>query len=263
MRKAWRGALAALLSLLPVAATAQTAPGWSIGPDLYYYAYREPNLDFQWGPFGGVDASYTFKYGNWFVTADGDAALGYLDYKSDGTGTINGLWNYKGEFRLLVGGDIRYSGSLFFLPFTGFGYRILFEEGNGRTSSTGAIDYDRLSQYLYVPIGLSSSFVAGNWVLRPSAEYDAFVGGLQISYLSEAGANGNLYNHQSVGYGARASFMMETPMPWGRLAFGPFFRYWNLGMSKTAPIIVGNTVGVAFEPPNNTIEAGLSLRFLF
>jgi hypothetical protein len=265
MRRVWMTVLAVLGLSLPASAIAQTLPGWYVGPEAYGYSYREtPSFVDQWGPFAGLDAGYTFKFNRYFVAIQGDANVGYLDYKSSGSGRLNGIWNYKGELRALLGGDIVAVPSSFYIsPFAGIGYRILFENQSGRTSTTGAVAYDRLSQYVYIPIGIATSISAGSWTLRPTLEYDFFVGGYQVSYLSQVGFNNDLTNRQTVGYGARASFFADTPTSWGRIGFGPFFRYWNIGQSRTTPIIVGNTFGVAFEPPNQTIEAGLALHFLF
>jgi hypothetical protein len=255
--------LVALGWLLPASAIAQTIPGWRVGPDIYYYAYREPNFVVQKGPFAGVETAYTWKLAQWFITLEGDADAGYLNYKSNGTGTLDGLWNFKGEARGLIGGDIGYAGSFAISPYVGVGYRILFDAANGRTTSTGAFGYDRLSQYFYIPIGVSLSFVVGDWVLRPNAEYDFFAGGYQVSYLSQVGFSGDVSNRQTSGYGARASFLAEAPAPWGRIAFGPFIRYWNIADSRSTPLLINNVAFVATEPHNNTIEAGLTLRFLF
>jgi hypothetical protein len=272
MRRGWMAWLAALGWLLPASAMAQTMPGWSIGPEAYWYTYREtPSLVYQWGPFAGLDAAYTFKIHNFFITIDGGADVGYLDYKSNvptaglvnGSGRLNGIWNYKGEFRLLFGADLAVSPFFYISPFAGAGYRILFEQQSGRTTTNGAVAYDRLSQYYYLPLGIGLSIVAGGWVLRPSAEYDVFIGGNQTSYLSQVGFNQDLNSRQEVGYGARASFLMETGTSWGRIAFGPFFRYWNIGQSRGTPGFIGNTPVIFFEPANNTMEGGLTLHFLF
>lgn len=263
MRRTWMAWLAALAGLMPAPAIAQTVPGWSIGPEAYWYTYREvPSLVYQWGPFAGVNGGYTYKIERYFIAVEGYIDVGYVDYKSNvptpalpnGSGRLNGLWNYKGEFRTLLGADFGHPG-FYVSPYTGFGYRVLFEKGDGRVSTTGALSYDRLSQYFYVPFGIGTSFAAGSWVLRPTVEYDLFVAGIQESYLSQAGLV-DVRNDQKEGYGARASFLMETGTSWGRIAFGPFFRWWDIHESRTA-------LGVLVEPKNNTIEAGMTLRFLF
>jgi hypothetical protein len=272
MRKVWMAGLMAMAGLAPASAIAQTAPGWSIGPEAYWYQYREvPSFVYQWGPFGGLAAAYTFKIENYFITLDGDVDVGYIDYKSNfataglpnGSGRLNGLWNYKGELRALIGADLGHVGSFYISPYSGVGYRVLFEAGSGRVSTQGALDYDRLSQYFYVPFGIATSFVAGDWILRPTVEYDLFISGQQISDLSQAGV-ADTTNRQTEGYGARASFMMETGTSWGRIGFGPFFRWWDIHNSRPSIIPIGGGLAlIGVEPHNNTVEAGITVRFLF
>jgi len=263
MSRDWRGWLVALAWLVPGAAAAQTLPGWEIGPEAYYYAYREPNLMHQIGPAVGVNASYTYKVGTAFLTANGIADVGYVNYKSDGTGNLNGKWDFTGDFRLLAGADVIRNDWFGVSPFTGLGYRVLFDMWRNRATTTGAVGYDRLSQYFYIPVGLGFSFVAGNWILRPTAEYDYLVRGKQVSYLSQDGANGDLTNKQTHGYGLRGTLLAETGTPWGRIAFGPFVRYWNIGESKPAFVTFAGVPVEGFEPHNKTLEAGATLRFRF
>jgi hypothetical protein len=263
MSRCWRGWLVALVCLVPGAAAAQTLPGWEIGAEGYYYAYREPNLMHQIGPYAGFNASYTYKVGQAFLTTNFIGGVGYVNYKSDGTGNLNGKWDFTGDLRLLAGADMMRNDWFGVSPFTGLGYRVLFDMWRNRATSTGAVGYDRLSQYLYIPVGLGFSFVAGNWILRPSAEYDYLVRGKQVSYLSHDGASGDLSNTQTHGYGLRGTLLAETGTPWGRISFGPFVRFWNIGESKPAVVGFGGGFLEGIEPHNKTLEAGATLRFRF
>jgi hypothetical protein len=262
MGRDWKGWLAALACLMPGAAAAQTLAGWEIGPEAYYYAYREPNLMHQIGPSVGVNTSYTYKVSNAFLTLNGIGDVGRLNYKSDGTGNINGIWDLTGDLRLLGGADLMRTESFGVSPFIGIGYRVLYDTGGNKVSTTGAHAYDRLSQYGYIPVGLGLSFASGNWVWRATAEYDYLVRGKQISYLSQAGAT-DVSNTQKHGYGLRGTLLVETATPWGRIAFGPFVRYWNIGESDPVFFTAAGTSFVGDEPHNNTLEGGLTLRFRF
>jgi hypothetical protein len=264
MTQRWRALLAAmLLCLVSGAAAAQTRSGFEIGPEIYYYAYREPNFIAQIGPYIGVNGSYTHTFGSWFLTGNVIAGVGYLDYSSTGTGSIHGIWNYTGDLRGLAGRDLPLGGWVA-SPYIGIGYRLLFDEAGGRNSTTGAAGYDRLSQYLYIPFGVRLGIRAGDWVLRPSAEYDLFIHGIQTSYISEVGFDDDPVNRQTHGYGVRAAFLAETRTEWGEIAFGPFFRYWNVGRSQSATLSLGGTPAfTVFEPANNTVEAGATLRWRF
>jgi hypothetical protein len=263
MGRNWKGWLAVLACLVPGAAAAQTLPGWEIGGEGYYYSYREPDLMHQIGPFAGANASYTYKVGSAFLIGNGIFDLGYLNYKSNGTGNLNGKWDIAGDLRLLAGADLLRNEWFALSPYTGIGYRLLYDWGRNRTSTTGAVGYDRLSRYLYIPVGLSFSFVVGNWVLRPSAEYDYLVRGEQTSYLSQDGANGDVNNTQNHGYGLRGTLLFETGTAWGRIAFGPFVRYWNISDSGPAFFSIGNVLFEGIEPHNKTLEAGATLRLRF
>lgn len=264
MTQRWRPLLAAVLfCLVSGAAAAQTRSGFEIGPEIYYYAYREPGFIAQIGPYAGVNGGYTHVIGPWFLTGNVIAGVGYLDYSSSGTGTIHGIWNYTADLRGLVGRDLPL-GAWVASPYLGFGYRLLFDQAGGRNSTTGAAGYDRLSQYFYIPLGLSLGIHAGDWVFRPSAEYDLFIHGIQTSYISEVGFDNDPVNQQTHGYGVRAAFLAETRTAWGDIAFGPFFRYWNIGRSQNATLSLGGTPAfTVFEPANNTVEAGATLRWQF
>jgi hypothetical protein len=261
--RGWIAAGAVAGALLPVMAGAQTRPGFEIGPELYYHAYREPNLIVQKGAFGGLNGSYTFKGGQAFATLNLIGAVGRVDYHSSGTGRIGGIWNYMGDLRALGGYDIPLSAGVTVSPFAGVGYRVLFDQAGGKVTSTGAAAYDRLSRYLYVPVGFGLTIDGGAWTYKPSAEYDIFIRGTQTSYLSQVGFSGDASNRQRNGYGVRASFLAETASPWGRLSVGPFARYWNIRRSVVTNLTRGGTLFDITEPANNTVEAGLMVKLGF
>ena len=268
----WRTLLVAIFGLLPGVAAAQTERGFEVGPELYYYAYREPNFISQIGGFAGVDAKYTFKFATWFVTLNGNADIGFVDYKSSASGRLDGIGNYKGELRALVGDDLLLSeaGRVYASPYAGVGYRILYEPQSGRTTTLGFAAYDRLSQYFYLPFGVRFGIPAGDWLLRPSIEYDLFLHGIQKSYISGLSAapgivaQGDATNQQHSGYGLRGEFLVEAPMSRPRIAFGPFVRWWRIGTSHPTTIAAtGGAVIIATEPNNNTLEAGATVHFRF
>ena len=254
MRWCW---LIGLLCLAAPQATAQVRPGLELGPELYYYSYREPNFVRQSGPFAGLNGSYTAGFGAWFATGNLIGDVGYLDYHSSGTGRLKGIWNFSGDLRGLFGRDLPLSSGVAASPYLGVGYRVLFDKAGGRSTTTGASGYDRLSQYLYLPLGVGLGIASGDWLFRPSVEYDVFLHGMQNSYLSEVGFDADVTNQQRRGYGLRASVLAET----GRLSFGPFLRYWNIENSESAAVSLGGApAGRVFEPANKTIEAGVTLR---
>jgi hypothetical protein len=95
------------------------------------------------------------------------------------------------------------------------------------------------------------------WVVAPTVEYDAFLGGRQYSQLTDTGIGySDASNTQKHGYGYRAYLMLEN----GRWAFGPWLHYWKIKDSDTVPIGLGKA---ALEPANWTREYGVELRYRF
>ena len=107
-------------------------------------------------------------------------------------------------------------------------------------SATSAI-----SQYLYVPVGLTARFRTGErWVVAPTVEYDVFLSGRQESQLSDTGIGySDASNTQKHGYGYRAYLMLEN----GHWAFGPWLHYWNIKDSDTVDIGLGKSAYGAGE----------------
>jgi hypothetical protein len=200
-----------------------------------------------------------------FLTLNGILGAGYVDYSSRSTGSYSGTWNYMGDFRVLGGTDFTLRSGLVASPYTGLGYRLLLDDSSGAVSSTGARGYDRLSQYLYLPVGVTFGIAVGDWTLKPNAEFDLLLHGWQTSYLSTADSRFNdPTNDQNHGFGIRAGLLAEMPTRFGRLSFGPFVRYWNIRSSDPETITFrGTPVGTGYEPGNHTIEAGGTVRFGF
>ena len=61
------------------------------------------------------------------------------------------------ETRAVVGKDYLPRSGISLSPFAGLGYRYLYNDLRG-TTSTGAVGYQRYSQFLYAPVGLTSRF---------------------------------------------------------------------------------------------------------
>ena len=245
-----------------------TRPGWELGGQVSSYEYKEPatatfggmKLD---GPRIGVVGSYTgINDRRVYGRVDGRILYGRLDYESGGTGTASNIPDWTFEVRGLVGRDYLMSEKLALSPYIGLGYRYLFNDLQGY-SSTGHVGYRRYSEYWYIPIGLTMRMRTGaQWVFAPTVEYDAFIGGKQKSMLSDVSAGApDPHNDQDRGYGYRISLMIEGR----RWAFGPWLHYWRIKDSDIVFIgfdSLGRPVG-ALEPDNSTTEYGLELRYRF
>jgi hypothetical protein len=236
---------------------------FTIGIEGESYQYREPNLDEDIGGGLGLNGTYQLNLDKWFVRANIIAEFYDLDYSSNGTGSKNGDTDYMQDYRLMFGRAFGISHSSNLSPYFGIGFRVLFDSGKAATSS-GAVGYDRRSEYLYIPVGATYNFKAWGWGMAPTAEYDYFVQGFQTSYLRDDGFDNNLYNHQNVGYGVRADFMVTPPVDFYNFSFGPYLRYWSIHDSDIQTLYSGGVaVETGLEPANNTTEVGLRATFRF
>ena len=256
---------AILVAISPVASAQKsvsadpllTRRGWEVGGQLSDYRYEEPNVGAKiWGPTVGITGAYTYTgAGHWFFKVDGRSAYGSLKYK--GSGTLDSVPDWILETRAVVGKDFLPRSGVSLSPFAGLGYRYLYNDLRG-TTSTGAAGYQRYSQYLYAPLGLTSRFnVNGQWVLAPTVEYDYFIRGRQKTQFADTGQGfSDANNKQNKGYGYRLSVMAEN----GSWAFGPWMQYWNIEDSDIVPIGFGFR---GLEPKNETWEYGLQVKYRF
>ncbi len=231
-----------------------TRTGFDLGLQFSNYHYQEPSLAMKNdGLKYGAAARGTLVLGwGFFLQADGRFAYGPVDY--EGSGTAKDKDDYFWDGRVMGGKDFILDRSVSVTPFGGIGYRFLFDDLRG-TTSTGRVGYRRESQYLYAPMGLNPRLrLDSESRLSLSAEYDYLIAGTQTSYLTDVNAGyGDIVNQQNGGYGARGSLMYETSS-WG---LGPFFNYWNINQSTTNCGITR----CGFEPHNQTMEYGLQLRY--
>jgi hypothetical protein len=265
------GALLAALSFGSVTAAAQPASGpisfeGSVGLEGYYHRYREPsNALTNKGWFGGITADGRAQYERWQLRGDVRLAFGETESRSNGTVDID---NKAFEGRLAVGHVVPLgSAGDQIIPYVGYGYRRFKEDLESPTTSTGGRTFDSLSQYHYVPIGVEGLYILNaQWSLKPTLEYDHLLYGTQDNKLSQAGTFQDGRNSQNHGWGARGSLFARTLVGSTPIEFGPFARYWHISNSERATLRLlstGAAVGDAFEPRNNTVEAGLALKVWF
>ena len=242
----------------------------TVGVTVSGYQYLEPNIE------PGVDVSlkatmvgidysgiYAFAQG-WY--ARGDLHYAYGPAKYSGSGTQSNIPYYYGEARGLSGYDFNFSalGGFVLAPYMGLGYRYLFDNQGGQTS-TGQYAYQRSSSYFYVPIGVTHRMMVNDTHrIETAIEYDYLIQGKQMTKLSQASSYlPNITNQQNQGYGLRFSSMYQFE----KWSVGPFVTYWNIGQSNTynGTINAGRRTASfsAYEPANNTIEAGLKVAYSF
>ena len=233
--------------------TLETETDNVIGLSLSSYRYREPGVMSSQGGKIGLDLRATKVMQNdQIVRGDLRYAFGAVDY--NGSGSSSGHQDWYVEVRVLVGKDWLVNDAAF-SPYTGLGYRYLYNDARGLTS-TGAAGYRRESNYLYWPIGvIHRNALNDDARLVATLEYDHLLTGKQISRLSDAGlGHDDVSNRQDKGYGLKLSVAYEK----GNWALGPYAHYWSIGQSDIGLLFQNGTlVGAGWEPKNNTVEFGL------
>ena len=249
------------IAVLPVTTTARAEPpalktqtGNNIGLSISSYQYQEPGLMSSNGSKIGLDLHTTKVLQNdQIIRSDLRFAFGTVDY--NGTGSADGVQNWYIEARGFVGKDWLINDAVL-SPYTGLGYRYLFNDARG-ISSTGAAGYRRESNYFYWPIGIIHRMALDDQAkLESTLEYDYLLVGKQITTLSDTGLGySDVTNNQNSGYGLKLSVMYQK----SNWAIGPYAHYWNIGKSDITPEIQnGNPTGRGLlEPKNNTVEFGL------
>jgi hypothetical protein len=238
--------------------------GWEVGGQIAGYRYEEPNfMELTGGRIGGVGA-YTFTFSNRMYTRiDMRISYGLLEYDSVNSGTKEDVPDFITEARVVVGWDYLAGDSVALSPYFGFGYRYLYNDLTGYTSTGRHVGYERYSNYLYIPVGITFRFrAAERLVIAPTLEYDWFLAGRQISTLSDTGTGlSDAHNKQDDGRGYRAYLMFETR----RWSLGPYMHYWKIKDSDT--VFVGfdfmGRATFAMEPENWTREYGVEFRWRF
>ena len=241
--------------------TLQTQTGNNISISLSSYQYHEPGLVSLKGSKIGLDMLATQVWQNGlFIRGDLRYAFGTVDYNSNGTGSASGEPDWYIEVRSLVGKDWWVKGTVL-SPYTGLGYRFLFNDGRGVTS-TGASGYRRESNYVYLPLGISDRIrLTEQSSLESKLEYDYLLSGRQISRLADTELGfSNVTNNQHRGYGLKLSVMYQR----NNWAIGNYLHYWNIGQSESAILYRNGTLyGTAWEPKNNTVEFGFKVSQKF
>ncbi|MEK6714965.1 MAG: hypothetical protein AABY43_02835 [Candidatus Omnitrophota bacterium] len=238
---------------------------WDLGTEISHIVYKEPDVMEEKGWMYGLAGSYTFREKFVFKT-DGRAAFGQVDYSSPSSGSMDNLDDFIIEVRQVGGYDFCFSDNLVIMPYFGFGYRYLNDDSSGMATSTGALGYERESNYFYSPIGVEAvGGLQDGWVSGVALEYDYFWKGVQISHLSGANSSfADLENDQNKGYGLRASLKLKRKSEKIDFVVEPFIRYWKIKRSEEEPVsFSGVIIGTGYEPENNSTEFGIKLAVKF
>jgi len=237
---------------------------FTVGTEISYIQYEEPSVMKETGVMAGIVGSYAY-HNHIMIKAEGKLAYGQIDYDGATQGgtplKVNGIPNYMLEVRGLLGYDFA-AKAVTITPYLGIGYRWLQDNMQEKSLS----GYKRESNYIYLPIGLEVVANLGNgWSLGASGEYDVFLWGKQISYLSTYDRRYNdIENKQTTGYGVRGAVSIAKKGEKVGFIIEPYVKYWNIDNSDIQPITYsGAVIGYGREPKNNSTEIGCKLAVTF
>lgn len=250
MQKLTRSTLSAFLFICSMSVIAQTQPGWEASAKVGHYDYKEPGFMGISGSVLGIGAQYTHQLDvSSFLRFDGSLMSGLLDY--NGSGHLNNTENFYSDVRALYQHDLVLSNGFNISPYVGLGYRFLYNDLRG-TTSTGAGGYRRLSNYIYVPLGINTQAAVAGHMFDLNAEIGILLRGYQKSYLSDFYSNvTDVTNEQKTGQNLRLSALYKL----GKWSAGPYYNHWRIGSSQ-----VENGY---YEPKNTTTEFGLTAKYRY
>lgn len=247
---------------------ADNPDGWGasffIAPTVGHYQYEEPSLMKITGPSYGLALGYRYIAKNnlvWFLQGEANVVHGKYDghlfdrtpysfeHDRSNIGVLSSSLGYQFAFQ----GPKGYQGAV--ITYIGLGYRYLFND-----TSDDPHGYKRVSHYVYLPLGIQLLLTKGQMIMQSQLEFDELLQGRQDT--SNINFDGNTYsvsNKQKSGYGANAKLLFGRRQGSWTWLVGPYVRYWNIADSD--PVDVG--LGPMIEPKNNTLEAGVMLRFVF
>lgn len=167
--------------------------------------------------------------------------------------------DYIVEPRVWIGKDIIAIENFRVTPYTGVGYRYVFDDIGGKSSVNGLGTFDSRSQFLYIPMGAELAMLpATGWEVRLAGEYDYFVRGwVTYKYSQAEGFGPDITNHQKKGYGMRGSVDIIKKGENVNLSVAPYVRYWKVKESD----IQGDIE--SFVPENKSTEIGARLGVQF
>ncbi len=280
-----------------------TGHTFDIAPEVSYIKYVETNNNTTFmkdtGVMYGLNASYTTHIEGTDNIYTKLISLGRLEglfsygkmtyYGAETVTTVNpdgsitratlpethkNIDDYLLELRGLIGKDFYFNDQWARLtPYTGFGYRSLFDSAE----ELGSGGYNRWISYAYIPTGLEGMLqLNGGWAIGADAEYDIFVYGFVKNYdypfVTPDGSfvKYDVYASQNRGFGLRGSLKLVKKCSRFNFMVEPYVRYWHIQNSnggKTNEIEYngqeGQWVNVGIEPNNTSLEMGgkLSVQF--
>lgn len=134
--------------------------------------------------------------------------------------------------------------------FAGLGYRRFVDDAGPSIDRSGRPEVDRLSEYVYLPMGWTSQAVSG-W--RSKLQFNYLLGSRQTDHYSQVVLSSDLRTIQRHGHGL--DLRLENGIGWE-----VFARYWRLQASKPSAHILNGVETTGHTPFSETLELGVRRR---
>ena len=217
---------------------------------LYWHSYDEPNVMKQAGPSLGVGYVDERAVREWEsypgLGSRFEVGQGWVKYEGSGEITNRTYYGLAEVYAPISHGF-----------FVGLGLRRYVDDkvpedlpyGWGVRSSTGARAYDRISDYLYLPLGFAGVGANGSTY---KVQLNYLIEGRQTSKLTQTYIADDLRNIQKDGWGLDISYSPN-------LKSEVFLRLWDVKKSDVRGLTVGGlqTGYFGYEPANTTVELGV------
>ena len=205
------------------------------------YDYVETNVMSKTAtlPFLGLGYNRNFQFMNNNFDFNIEGQFGLTNYS--GTGTT------KGDQTLIFLTQLQRSWRYDDIMLSaGLGYRFLYDDWGGQTTSTSLPTYDRRSDYFFGSVGSIIELEADRSLVL---QYRHLFQGIQTSGLHSTTWDGNLTKIQPEGYGVTIEYELDHKSL-------VYIDYWNIANSAFDDQGQG-----FFEPANRTIQIGLRHTF--
>jgi|GEM_PF-5377449 hypothetical protein len=203
------------------------------------YSYAEPGVMTKTTDLGFVGFGWQGLHG---IGRNGliyNAVISYGMTNYDGTGTTSS------DPTIVYSADISHVWpQANYQLLAGFGYRKLFDYWGGKETSTGALTYDRSSEYIYASFGIKTYPEYERYF---SVKFNQLIVGTQKSYQSSIGGRYDAAMHQESGLGLEFEYAFQRN-------YAVFMKYWTIENSQ-----LDNQYGLIYEPKNDTASIGLKI----